>query len=175
MNQSGICVFGSLNIDLTVRLARFHVPGETVTGRSFHTFTGGKGGNQAVAAARLGARTAMIACLGADANGDMYLRALEREGVDTGHVARVTEETSGVALIEVDDAGENRIAVVPGANACLTAARAQAVLRQSGAVAVIRKSSRYAEPLLKRPCNLREGPVRHIAAVLHDASLRARL
>ncbi|MBR3505260.1 MAG: ribokinase [Clostridia bacterium] len=126
MNKSGVCVFGSLNIDLTVRLERFHAPGETVTGRSFHTFTGGKGGNQAVAAARLGARTAMVACLGADANGDMYLRALEREGVDTGRVARVESETSGVALIEVDDAGENRIAVVPGANACLTAARARA-------------------------------------------------
>ena len=66
--MSGICVFGSLNIDLTVRLERFHVPGETVVGRSFHTFTGGKGGNQAVAAARLGGEARMIGCLGDDAN-----------------------------------------------------------------------------------------------------------
>ena len=123
--EKGVCVFGSLNIDLTVRLQRFHAPGETVTGRSFHTFTGGKGGNQAVAADRLGAKTAMIACLGADANGDMYLRALAKEGVDAARVARMMGETSGVALIEVDDAGENRIAVVPGANACLTAALAR--------------------------------------------------
>ena len=120
MEKNGVCVFGSLNIDLTVRLERFHVPGETVTGRSFHTFTGGKGGNQAVAAARLGARTAMIACLGQDANGDMYRRVLENEGVDTALVRAVPGETSGVALIEVDDAGENRIAIVPGANACLS-------------------------------------------------------
>ena len=125
--EKGVCVFGSLNIDLTVRLQRFHAPGETVTGRSFHTFTGGKGGNQAVAAARLGAKTAMIACLGADANGDMYLRALAKEGVDEARVARMMGETSGVALIEVDDAGENRIAVLPGANACLTAALAREV------------------------------------------------
>ena len=125
MNQSGICVFGSLNIDLTVRLARFHVPGETVTGRSFHTFTGGKGGNQAVAAARLGGRVRMLACLGDDAHGGLYARVLEREGVDAAWVMRVAEETTGVALIEVDDAGENRIAIVPGANACLTAERAR--------------------------------------------------
>lgn len=125
--MSGICVFGSLNIDLTVRLARFHVPGETVVGRSFHTFTGGKGGNQAVAAARMGGEARMIGCLGDDANGRLYRDVLEKEGIDTSNVAALADETSGVALIEVDDAGENRIAIVAGANARLDAARVQAV------------------------------------------------
>ena len=123
--MSGICVFGSLNIDLTVRLERFHVPGETVVGRSFHTFTGGKGGNQAVAAARLGGEARMIGCLGDDANGRLYRDALAREGVDASNVAALADETSGVALIEVDDAGENRIAIVAGANARLDARRVQ--------------------------------------------------
>ena len=125
MEKSGICVFGSLNIDLTVRLARFHVPGETVTGKSFHTFTGGKGGNQAVAAARLGSAVRMVACLGADANGAMYRDVLKKEGVDVSRVQVLEEETSGVALIEVDDAGENRIAIVAGANGRVDAALAR--------------------------------------------------
>ena len=119
--RAGICVFGSLNIDLTVRLERFHQPGETVAGHGFHTFTGGKGGNQAVAAARLGGAVHMLGCLGADANGAMYLETLEKEGIDASRVRTIPDETSGVALIEVNDAGENRIAVVAGANARLDA------------------------------------------------------
>ena len=67
----------------------------------------------------------MVACLGADANGALYRQALEREGVNAAHVAALPDETSGVALIEVDDAGENRIAIVAGANARLDAARAR--------------------------------------------------
>ncbi len=125
MAKTGICVFGSLNIDLTMRLERFHVPGETVTGKSFHTFTGGKGGNQAVAAARLGGEVRMVGCLGADAHGVMYRDVLKGEGLDVSRVKMMENETSGVALIEVDDAGENRIAIVPGANARLDAAMAR--------------------------------------------------
>lgn len=117
MNKEGICVFGSLNIDLTVSMERFHVPGETVTGKGFHTFTGGKGGNQAVAAARLGGKVRMIARLGQDSNGDMYKAVLEREHIDTAFVRQIDVEPSGVALIEVDDSGENRIVIVPGSNA----------------------------------------------------------
>ena len=123
MKKNGICVMGSLNIDLTVRLTRFNKPGETVTGQSFHTFTGGKGGNQTVAAARLGGMVRMIACLGADAHGTMYREALRNEGVDASRVKMLSDETSGVALIEVDDTGENRIVIVAGANARLDAAQ----------------------------------------------------
>ncbi|MBQ8654989.1 MAG: ribokinase [Clostridia bacterium] len=114
-----ICVAGSLNVDLTISLPRFHQPGETITGTSFCTYTGGKGGNQAIAAARLGAQVMMTACVGRDSHGDMYLETLAREGVDTSCVRRAEEEATGVALIEVDASGENRIAIAPGANACV--------------------------------------------------------
>ena len=119
MVSGRICVIGSLNVDLTVGVSRFPLPGETLTGRSFDTFTGGKGGNQAIAAARLGADVYMVGCVGEDANGAHYLQELERGGVDARRVARVEEAPTGVALIEVDASGENRIVVVPGANHCL--------------------------------------------------------
>jgi ribokinase len=112
-----IQIIGSLNIDLTVRLERFHLPGETVTGQDFHIYPGGKGGNQAVAAARLGADVRFVGMVGDDDNGAFYLRVLKDEGVDTTGVGRAKEGPSGVALIEVDSTGENRIVVVPGANA----------------------------------------------------------
>lgn len=124
--QRDICVFGSLNVDLTVRMARFHAPGETVTGESFATYTGGKGGNQAVAAARLGAAVHLVARLGRDTQGELYTATLEREGIDAAGVAVAEGVSSGVAVIEVDERGENRIVVVPGANACMDQAAAQA-------------------------------------------------
>ena len=120
MLNKKICVVGSLNIDLTVSMERFHQPGETVTGLGFNTFTGGKGGNQAVAAARLGGDVCMVGCVGDDAHGDLYLNTLKREGVDTRFIEKTNEVSTGVALIEVDQAGENRIVVVPGANHAVT-------------------------------------------------------
>lgn len=120
MENKKICVPGSLNIDLTVGMERFHQPGETVTGLSFHTFTGGKGGNQAVAAARLGGDVYMVGCVGEDAHGDLYLNTLKKEGVHTDFVEKTNEVATGVALIEVDANGENRIVVVPGANQAVT-------------------------------------------------------
>ncbi len=83
-------------------------------------FTGGKGGNQAVAAARLGAEVAMVGCVGDDANGAMYKGALQREGIDLSAIRTVEGETTGVAVITVDSAGENTIAIVLGANAHLS-------------------------------------------------------
>ena len=120
MLNKKICVVGSLNIDLTVSMERFHQPGETVTGLDFNTFTGGKGGNQAVAAARLGGDVYMVGCVGEDAHGELYLNTLKKEGIDTTFVEKTGEVSTGVALIEVDKAGENRIAVVPGANHAVT-------------------------------------------------------
>jgi len=120
MKNDKICVIGSLNIDLTVNMDRFHQPGETVTGTDFNTFTGGKGGNQAVAAARMGGNVYMVGCVGQDAHGDLYVKTLQEEGVNTKFVERTDEVATGVALIEVDKAGENRIVVVPGANQAVT-------------------------------------------------------
>jgi len=118
--MADIAVVGSLNVDLTVNVPRFLQPGETMPGTKFSIFTGGKGGNQAVAAARLGASVAMIGCVGDDANGEMYKAALKREGVELSSLRTIPEETTGVAVITVDENGENTIAVVPGANAHLS-------------------------------------------------------
>lgn len=112
-----LCVIGSLNVDLTVRLPRFHAPGETITGEGFDVYAGGKGGNQAVAAARLGADVMMVGKLGTDANGVFYQNALADNQVDLSGIELVDDVPSGVAVIEVDVHGENRIAIVQGANA----------------------------------------------------------
>jgi ribokinase len=110
-------VVGSANVDLVARCERLPRPGETVTGARFERTPGGKGANQAVASARLGARTRFVGRIGTD---DLVLRSLESEGVDTSGVVRDAQE-SGVALIVVDASGENVIVVAPGANARLTA------------------------------------------------------
>lgn len=118
--MADILVVGSLNADLTVNVPRFLKPGETLTGSKFSVFTGGKGGNQAVAAARLGAKVAMVGCVGGDANGEMYKAALQREGVSLEAIRTIKDETTGVAVITVDGNGENTIAIVPGANIALS-------------------------------------------------------
>jgi len=110
-------VVGSANVDLVARCERLPRPGETVTDAELERIPGGKGANQAVAAARLGARTRFVGRIGTD---DLVLRSLEREGVDTSGVVRDPGE-SGVALILVESSGENVIVVAPGANARLTA------------------------------------------------------
>ena len=121
-----ICVLGSLNVDMTVSVPYFNQPGESLTGTGLGVYTGGKGGNQAVAAARLGADVTMIGCLGGDGNGELYRRTLEREGVCVDGVATAADGPSGMAFIEVVPSGENRIAVVRGANDRLDAAQVRA-------------------------------------------------
>ena len=118
-----VLVVGSVNIDLVVRAERLPEPGETVLGGTFGRFHGGKGGNQAVAAARLGAEVALVAALGADTFGDEALEALAGQGVHTSAVYRLDGSATGVALILVDAKGENLIAVAPGANAAVTEAQ----------------------------------------------------
>ncbi len=112
-----ITVVGSANVDLLTRCARLPRPDETVTDAEFERVPGGKGANQALAAARLGADVRFVGCIGSD---DLRLRALEREGVDVSGVVRVDTET-GTAVIIVDEDGENVIVVAPGANRRLRA------------------------------------------------------
>jgi ribokinase len=111
-----IVVFGSINMDLVARVPRLPSPGETLIGHGFFTAPGGKGANQAVACARLGAATRMIGRVGDDAFGAMLRESLAEYGVDTAGVAIQPGAPSGVAVITVDDAAENEIIVVPGAN-----------------------------------------------------------
>jgi ribokinase len=114
-----IVVVGSINLDLVVGAERLPLSGETITGNSFATFHGGKGANQAVAAAKLGYPVAMVGNVGNDAFGAELRRGLESAGVDTENV-RAVEKSSGVALITTGRQGENNIVVVPGANGQLT-------------------------------------------------------
>jgi ribokinase len=116
MSEVEVVVVGSLNMDLVVRAPRLPVPGETLLGRSFSTVPGGKGANQAVAAARLGARTAMIGCVGDDAFGRQLRAGLEADGIDCRALRTLSGQSSGVALIVVEESGRNGIVVVPGAN-----------------------------------------------------------
>jgi ribokinase len=114
-----VVVIGSINLDLVVTVDRLPDPGETVQGGRFATHQGGKGANQAVAAARAGGRVRMIGAIGADAHGETAVRALAAEGIDVSGVRQVDDEPTGVALIVVGPRGENQIAVAPGANATL--------------------------------------------------------
>jgi ribokinase len=116
-----LTVVGSINMDLVARCDHLPQPGETVTGAEFFRAPGGKGANQAVAAARLGARVQMHGLVGGDANGTELIMALEEARVDAGPVG-VADEPTGVALILVDAAGENQIVVAPGANASMNPA-----------------------------------------------------
>ena len=138
MNQDAqaVAVVGSLNLDLVVRVARPPGPGETVTGSDVFRNPGGKGANQAVAAARLGRRVAMVGCVGDDAAGRELLESLTGAEVDTARVRVVDGVPSGTAFITVADDGENQIVVSPGANARLTAADVAAAGAALAAAAV---------------------------------------
>ncbi len=114
-----LAVVGSINVDLTASVDRLPSAGETVLGGTLDRQAGGKGANQAVAAARLGGAVRMIGAVGADADGDRMLHNLRDAGVDAAAV-RVTGSATGTALITVDAEGENQIVVCPGANADLT-------------------------------------------------------
>jgi len=120
MPLPAVVVIGSINMDLVVQLARLPRPGETVQGREFRQFPGGKGANQAVAAARLGAPCSLVGRVGRDAFGEQLVASLRSCGVDTTHVVATDGRSSGIAVIGVEDSGQNAIAVVAGANGIVT-------------------------------------------------------
>ncbi|MBY8958307.1 MULTISPECIES: ribokinase [unclassified Pseudomonas] len=133
---ANVVVIGSLNMDLVTRAPRLPKGGETLIGHSFATVSGGKGANQAVAAARLGARVAMVGCVGNDDYGVQLRDALLAEQIDCQAVSTV-EDSSGVALIVVDDNSQNAIVIVAGANGAMTPAvidRFDAVLQAADVI-----------------------------------------
>ena len=132
-----IVVVGSFNMDLVVRLPAIPKPGETLLGGVFATYPGGKGANQAVAAARLGGDITMIGRVGADAFGDQLLTMARSQGIDTRFVGVDPHAATGVALIQVDAAGRNSIAVASGANFTLTAAAVAEAFAQLDRVDVL--------------------------------------
>jgi ribokinase len=111
-----VVVVGGANMDFLARGAKLPRPGDTIQGEEFQEAPGGKGANQAVAAARLGARVAFVARVGGDARGAAIVERLDAEGVDTRHVLRDAVAPTGVAVIQVDREGEKQILTAPGAN-----------------------------------------------------------
>ena len=120
MSNAAVVVVGSVNADLVVTVRQLPHAGETVTGGTFARHGGGKGANQAVAAARAGARVTFVGAVGADDLGDEALRELEAEGIDVSAVQRLDDVATGVAVIVVDEDGENQIAVASGANGAVS-------------------------------------------------------
>jgi ribokinase len=132
-----IWVIGSINTDMVVRTAKLPRPGETVLGGDFVTTAGGKGANQAVAAARLGGHVSLVARVGTDVFGDQALARLHDDRIDCDCVARDTNLPSGVALISVDEGGNNQIVVAPGANNTLGLPQVDAALPLMADAAVV--------------------------------------
>ncbi len=114
-----IAVLGSANTDIVTEVPHIPGPGETVLGKSVRRYPGGKGANQAVAAARLGETVAFFGKVGTDVFGDELLAELRHNGIDVTNVERISDHSTGLASILVDDAGENAIAIAPGANAAV--------------------------------------------------------
>jgi ribokinase len=126
-----VVVVGAINVDLVVAAPHLPGPGETVVGPGVERHGGGKGANAAVAAARAGASVRLVGAVGADEHGTGALEELRAEGIDVGAVAVLETEPTGVALIVVDPAGENQIAVGAGANAAVSAESVVAALRDA--------------------------------------------
>lgn len=127
--MSKIVVVGSSNTDMVVKTKRFPEPGETILGGDFFMFPGGKGANQAVAAARAGGEITFVCCLGDDLFGQNALKGYVKEGIDVDSVKIVENEASGVALITVNGEGENEIVVASGTNALLSPEHLEARIR----------------------------------------------
>jgi ribokinase len=116
VNSGGVVVLGGINMDLVTMSARFPQPGETVVGSRFLTYPGGKGANQAVAAARMGATTAMVGRVGDDVFGPQLIETLTASGINVDGVGIAQDTTSGIAVINIDESAQNQIIQILGAN-----------------------------------------------------------
>jgi len=132
-----IVVLGSANMDVVTEVSRIPRPGETVAGKSMRHYLGGKGANQAVAAARLGASVSFFGKVGRDPFGERLLEGLRADGVDVTAVESMDEEATGTASIWVEESGENAIACVPGANGAVDADYVDRIFRRVAAADVL--------------------------------------
>jgi len=189
-----IAVVGSLNVDLIASVERLPRAGETIAASQLARRFGGKGANQALAAARQGAQVSMIGCVGDDADGRAYREHFEREGIDCSGLTVAKRELTGAALIAVDAKAENLIVVAPGANACLRAAdvrkqrdkiaSAQALMVQlevplPAVLEAIRIANRAGVRVIFNPSPWRDdfpwGAVRIDVAIVNDREARSLL
>lgn len=166
-----IVVVGSLNMDLVVRSPRHPLPGETLLGSDFNTFPGGKGANQAVAAARAGGIVNMVGRVGTDEFGGLLLQNLALAGVNSAHVLRDEEAASGVALITVADDGQNTIVVAPGANGRVSPADVQAAYPAFEEAAVLMLQLEVPLPAVQRAID--EARRRQVRVILNPSPAQA--
>ena len=145
-----VIVVGSLNMDLVMRTPRVPVGGETLHGHEFSTLPGGKGANQAVACARLGAKVSMIGQVGNDGFGTTLRDGLAADGIDVSGVQRTTAAGTGVAMILVEDIGQNRIVLAAGANGALTPADIDAHAVRIGGAAMLVLQLEVPMPVVQR-------------------------
>lgn len=134
-----LCVLGSINVDHVIRVPYFPKAGETLTGYGYHISYGGKGANQAVAAARLGALVQFIGAVGNDPIGQEMKNAFAQEGIDTSAIMTISDQPTGLAMIQVSDEGENSIVISAGANSALTpdlVAQHQSIIEQADTLLV---------------------------------------
>ncbi|URL02699.1 ribokinase [Avibacterium sp. 20-126] len=137
MHNKTLTVLGSVNVDHLIQVAHFPQPGETLLGHHYQLVYGGKGANQAVAATRLGAKVNFIACIGNDDVGRQIKQAFIQQGMNTEAISSIDGESTGIAMIQVAESGENSIVISAGANAHLTAQRVQSfthIIQQSDAL-----------------------------------------
>jgi ribokinase len=165
-----VLVVGSSNTDLVIRVPRIPRPGETVLGGAFSTAAGGKGANQAVAAARAGGRAAFVARIGDDQFGRESLEGLGRDGIDTRFVLTTPGAPSGIALITVDERGENSISVASGANALLSAADVERAAEAFAAADIV--LLQLESPLETVEAAAREAKRRGVPVILNPAPAR---
>jgi ribokinase len=159
-----VVVVGSLSVDFVMRVPRRPEKGETISGFDFNTFVGGKGNNQALAAARAGAIVHMVGCVGKDSYGDRLAQTLERSGVNTRFLFRDADSGTGIANIYVDPDGDNSIVIVPQANASLS------VEEVSPAMSVIHDAS-----VLMLQLEIPMDTVVHVAKAAHASGVKVML
>lgn len=162
-----ILIIGSSNTDMVVKTDKLPAPGETVLGGTFLMNPGGKGANQAVAAARLGGRVTFVAKVGGDIFGQQAIDGFQHEGIDTTYVLTDADHPSGVALINVDAAGENCITVAPGANTHLQPTETEAALQGTTPDTLVLLQLEI--PLLTVEYVVRQGAARGLRVILNPA------
>lgn len=161
-----VLVVASLNMDHVVSVRELPAPGETVLASGRHLVLGGKGGNQAVAAARLGSRTAVVGGVGADEAGEQYVAGLAAESIDTSGVTVWGDDHTGIAIVSVDDSGANSIVVVPGANDRISPEQALAAVRGSSPRVVV---AQLETPAAASAAAFAEGRVQGAITILNPA------
>ncbi|CAN5475295.1 ribokinase [soil metagenome] len=165
--MSQILVVGSSNTDMVVKTRKLPAPGETVLGGTFLMNPGGKGANQAVGAARLGGQVTFVAKVGNDIFGQQAVSGFQQEGINTAYILTDDEHPSGVALINVDDAGENCITVAPGSNAYLQPGDTDTAFQQTPTDSLVLLQLEIPLPTVEHV--VRQAAVRNLRVILNPA------